>query len=65
MGRRMKDTGPLYGAVVIYNDRECYSSFNKDLEKLIGYAESYGHGIIRIEEAHAKKPPVWVRPPEA
>ena len=42
---------------------EMYSSFHATPEKAIAYAESM-MGVIRVEKAHAKEAPVWVRESE-
>ena len=55
----------MYANVVInQNGSRIYSSFGKNLEKMIKEAEEIKIGVIAIEEAHAGKPPVWIRKEE-
>lgn len=61
---KQKVSTPFYGNVAMMNGREVYTSFGHDLPKMIADAEGLYHGIIRIEEAHTGKPPVWVRKDE-
>lgn len=51
---------PLYASVCEMNGARVYTSFSRDLAKLIAQTET-SMGVIAIEEAHAGKPPVWTR----
>lgn len=51
----------IYGLVCLdWNGNEVYTSFMDDKNEAIEAAERLS-GVIRVEEAHAKKDPIWTR----
>ena len=52
----------LFANVVERHGKRVYTSFGRDLQVMIEEAETWKHGVIAIEEAHANKSPVWERP---
>lgn len=54
----------MYANVVELNGAKCYSSFGTDLTRMIEDAETRNFGVIAIEIAHSKEPPVWERKDE-
>ena len=60
-----KELKPYYANVCDRDGHRVYTSFGTDLAKMIDDAETWLHGVVAIEEAHAGKPPVWTRPAES
>lgn len=52
---------PIYATVVLMNGQPWYSKFSEDAQELIDFAEGLGYGVIRVEKAHSKEPPIWER----
>lgn len=52
---------PYFANVCERDGKPIYTSFGHDLAEMIRAAETINYGVIRIEEAHAGKPPVWTR----
>jgi len=50
----------MYACVVNYHGREMYSSFHRTEEEAVEYAKAMP-GVMRVEKAHSKEPPIWVR----
>lgn len=51
----------VYALVCLdWNGHEVYSSFFNDKSEAIKQAE-VSLGVIRVEEAHSKKEPIWIR----
>lgn len=50
-----------YACVVLIDGVRTYSHFWDDKDEAIAHAKALP-GIIAVEEAHAGKAPVWVRP---